>query len=71
MDLNSPNPEEAMKLDMDITNSICRCCLSTKRRMFDDKSMASYLNEIAGFNVSNYSRNSNCIDLIYLLYLGE
>ncbi|XP_063836051.1 uncharacterized protein LOC135085225 [Ostrinia nubilalis] len=53
MDLNILHSEEDLKIDFDIPKPICRCCLTTDRRMNDVVSYDSYIRELSGINVKN------------------
>ncbi|KAJ0184400.1 hypothetical protein K1T71_000823 [Dendrolimus kikuchii] len=54
MDLNILHAEEDLKFDFETANPICRCCLSTDRRMFNSEPIASYLNELTGVNMQTF-----------------
>lgn len=52
MDLNLINSDDDLKIDFDIPKPICRCCLTTDRRMNDVVNYDGYFRELAGINVS-------------------
>ncbi|KAL0858634.1 hypothetical protein ABMA27_012464 [Loxostege sticticalis] len=51
MDLNLINSDDDLKIDFDIPKPICRCCLTTDRRMNDVVNYDGYFRELAGINV--------------------
>lgn len=48
----TPGDEDKSKLEFEVEKQICRCCLTTEKRMKSAVEVQQYFMELAGINVS-------------------
>lgn len=52
MEATSLGNGQDVKLDLDPVKPICRCCLSTERRMYNALYFVAFFKDLTGINVS-------------------